>query len=71
MLNYFSSYLVLVSIYSIMTLGLNLQWGVTGLMNFGIGAFYMLGAYTSAILTGVPSEEHPGGFGLAMIIGMV
>lgn len=71
MLSYFSSYLVVACIYAIMALGLNLQWGFTGLMNFGIGAFYMLGAYTSAILTGSPSPDHLGGFGLPIILGML
>lgn len=58
-------------IYAIMALALNLQWGFTGLMNFGIGAFYMVGAYTSAILTGAPTMEHLGGFGLPVIVGMI
>ena len=71
MLSYFSSYLVVACIYAIMALGLNLQWGFTGLMNFGIGAFYMLGAYTSAILTGSPCPDHLGGFGLPIILGML
>jgi branched-chain amino acid transport system permease protein len=70
-LNYISSYLVMACIYAIMALALNLQWGFTGLMNFGIGAFYMLGAYTSAILTGVPTVEHLGGFALPIPIGIV
>ncbi len=71
MINYLSSYLVMSCIYAIMALALNLQWGYTGLMNFGIGAFYMVGAYTSAILTGAPSAEHVGGFGLPVIAGII
>lgn len=71
MINYFSSYLVMSCIYAIMALALNLQWGFTGLMNFGIGVFYMVGAYTSAILTGAPTMEHLGGFGLPVIVGML
>jgi len=71
MINYLSSYLVMSCIYAIMALALNLQWGYTGLMNFGIGAFYMVGAYTSAILTGAPSAEHVGGFGLPVIVGII
>lgn len=58
-------------IYAIMALALNLQWGYTGLMNFGIGAFYMVGAYTSAILTGPPSPEHLGGFGIPVLLGII
>lgn len=49
-----SSYLLAVAIqigiYALMTLGLNLQYGFTGLINFGIAGFYCLGAYTVAIL---------------------
>lgn len=71
MINYLSSYLVMGCIYAIMALALNLQWGYTGLMNFGIGAFYMVGAYTSAILCGLPSPEHLGGFNLPVPLGVV
>ena len=67
MISYISSYLVMASIYAVMALALNLQWGYTGLMNFGIGAFYMVGAYTSAILTGAATAEHVGGFGAPVI----
>ena len=37
-------------------LGLNLQWGFTGLINFGHIAFMTLGAYTTVLLSlkGVP-----------------
>lgn len=32
-------------------LALNLQWGMGGLVNFGLFGFYMLGAYIAALLT--------------------
>ncbi|MBV9782725.1 MAG: branched-chain amino acid ABC transporter permease [Acidisphaera sp.] len=43
-------------IYALLALGLNLQYGFTGLINFGVVAFYAVGAYTSALLAlrGVP-----------------
>lgn len=43
-------------IYALLALGLNLQYGYTGLINFGVVALYAIGAYTSALLTmqGVP-----------------
>lgn len=46
----------LVLIYALLALGLNLQYGYTGLINFGHVAFFAVGAYTSAILNvkGVP-----------------
>lgn len=37
-------------IYGILALSLNLQYGFTGLVNLGHIVFFMLGAYTSAIL---------------------
>ena len=42
---------IFASIYALLSLGLNLQWGFTGLFNVGIAGFYAIGAYTSAILT--------------------
>ncbi len=43
-------------IYALLALGLNLQYGYTGLINFGVVALYAIGAYTSALLSlhGVP-----------------
>lgn len=42
--------------YGIFCLGLNLQWGFTGLINFGHVAFLAIGAYTTVLLSnqGVP-----------------
>lgn len=48
------AYLVAVAIqcliYMLLTLGLNLHYGFTGLINFGHVAFYCIGAYGSALL---------------------
>ena len=43
-------------VYALLALGLNLQYGYTGLINFGIVAFFAIGAYSSALLAlqGVP-----------------
>ncbi len=43
-------------IYCLLALGLNLQFGLTGLVNFGVVAFFAVGAYTSGLLSlqGVP-----------------
>ena len=43
-------------IYCPVYLGLNLQFGLTGLVNFGVVAFFAVGAYTSGLLSlqGVP-----------------
>lgn len=47
---------VIAAIYMLMTLGLNLHYGFTGLINFGHVGFFAVGAYTSAILSlnGIP-----------------
>ena len=71
MITYFVSFLIIGSIYAMAALALNLQWGFTGLMNFGLGAFYMLGGYTSAILTCPATTEHLGGFGLPVFAGFI
>lgn len=47
---YLISILVLVSIAAIAALALNLQWGLTGMVNFGLFGFYMLAAYVYAQL---------------------
>ena len=57
-------------IFGLLTLGLNLQWGSTGLFNIGIAGFFAVGAYASAFLTTDTSGTHLGGAGLPFIIGM-
>ena len=42
---------IVVLIYALLALGLNLQYGETGLINFGHVAFFALGAYASALLS--------------------
>jgi neutral amino acid transport system permease protein len=44
------------AIYAIFSLGLNLHWGFTGLLNFGHAGFMAIGAYTAILLSlaGVP-----------------
>lgn len=67
------SYLVffacIVLILGIVTLGLNLQWGFTGLFNAGVVGFYAIGAYTHAILTAAPQPQYLGNFGLPWFAG--
>ena len=50
------SLIIFTAVFAIFGLGLNLQWGFTGLINFGHVAFMTLGAYTTVLLTvkGVP-----------------
>lgn len=66
-LNFFVLFLTFVAVYSVFTLGLNIQWGYTGVFNFGVLAFFMVGAYTAAIVTKGPSRseftQYIGGWG--------
>lgn len=54
--------------YAVITLGLNLQWGQTGLFNVGVAGFVAIGAYASAMLT-TPPGAHWGGYGLPIAVG--
>jgi neutral amino acid transport system permease protein len=50
-LNYISFLITSIAIYAIIGLGLNLQWGFTGLINFGVAGFVAVGAYGTVILS--------------------
>jgi neutral amino acid transport system permease protein len=56
MVGYLTSLAIFIATYALFSLGLNLQWGFTGLINFGHVAFLTLGAYVTVLLTlnGVP-----------------
>lgn len=50
MIGYLTSILSLVAIATLVGLALNLQWGLGGLVNFGLAGFYTVGAYVAALL---------------------
>ena len=50
LVSYFVSFAIMGGIFAILALGLNVQWGYTGLFNIGIAGFFAVGAYTSALL---------------------
>lgn len=58
-------------VYAILAIGLNIQWGFTGLVNFGVAGFFAVGAYVSAFMTSTPSPYHLGGFGLPFPVGLI
>jgi branched-chain amino acid transport system permease protein len=62
--------LATMAIFSVICIGLNIQWGYTGIFNFGVAAFFMIGAYTAAIVTKAPADgefaTYIGGFGTAL-----
>jgi len=54
---------IMMGIYGILSLSLNLQYGFTGLANFGQVGFFCLGAYATTIITLT--------FGLPFLIGLI
>ncbi len=50
-LSYITTFILMASIYAVLSLGLNVQWGYTGLFNIGIAAFFAVGAFTTALVT--------------------
>ncbi|GAB4239489.1 MAG: hypothetical protein Kow0049_26810 [Stanieria sp.] len=56
MVGYLVFLTISIGLFAIFALGLNLQWGFTGLINFGHVAFMTVGAYTTVLLSslGVP-----------------
>jgi branched-chain amino acid transport system permease protein len=69
LIGYGAFFLTIALTYAIMCLGLNVQWGQTGLFNVGVAGFVAIGAYVSAILTTPDSPGHLGGFGMPIVAG--
>ena len=70
-MSYASFFLVFATVFAIITLGLNLQWGFTGLFNVGVAGFVAIGAYTSALLTTPKAPDRLAGFGWPVAAGLV
>jgi len=66
---YAAFFLTVASIYALMALGLNLQWGFTGLFNVGVAGFFAVGAYATALITGPDYPGQLGGFALPVPVG--
>jgi branched-chain amino acid transport system permease protein len=69
LIGYGAFFLTTALIFSLITLGLNLQWGLTGLFNVGLAGFVAIGAYTSALLTTPGDPARLGGLGLPIVLG--
>ncbi len=69
--SYLVFFFVIASIYSLLSLGLNIQWGYTKLFNIGIAGFFAVGAYTSAILTTPAAPDRVGGFNMPFLAALV
>jgi len=57
MLSYLLFFVTVAAILSIATLGLNLQWGISGQFNAGVVGFVAIGGYTLAVLS-MPATER-------------
>jgi branched-chain amino acid transport system permease protein len=69
--SYLVFFAIVVLILGVATLGLNLQWGTTGLFNAGVVGFYGVGGYAFAILCAPPRPELLGNFGLPWVFGIL
>lgn len=76
--SYLSTFILVAAIYGMLSLGLNVQWGSTGLFNIGIAAFFAIGAFTSALFTTKMPEgaiaafvKQAFGFGQPFVVGVI
>lgn len=69
LIGYGAFFLTMALTYAIICLGLNVQWGQTGLFNVGVSGFVAIGAYVSALLTTPDDPNRFGGFGLPIAAG--
>ena len=71
MASYLTHLLIVGLIWSLLTLSLNLQYGLTGLLNYGQIWFFAIGAYTSAVFlrNGLPIWLEPFTAMAAAILG--
>lgn len=53
-MDYLASFSVMASIYAVLTLGLNVQWGYNGHLDFGVAGFFAVGAFTMALFITAP-----------------
>ena len=62
------SLLTVGGIYAILALGLNIQWGYAGLINFGIMGYTALGGLAAVLVSAPPVEEawKAGGFNMLL-----
>ena len=68
-LGYAAFFLTTALTYGLICLGLNIQWGMTGLFNVGVAGFVAIGSYVSALLTAPAAVGRFGGFELPILIG--
>ena len=64
---YFLFLVGIAGMYSLLSLGLNVQWGYTGLINFSVAAFFGIGAYGTALAS---ASSSPVAGNLAPVVGL-
>ncbi|MCF8484185.1 MAG: branched-chain amino acid ABC transporter permease [Rhodobacteraceae bacterium] len=70
LISYLAFFATMAGILAIAVLGLNLQWGHTGLFNGGVVAFFGAGAYGTMLLGGPPEPGQFGGFALPYVVAL-
>lgn len=75
MIDFFLTALIYVAIQSILALGLNVQWGFSGLLNLSYIFFMAVGAYVSAVVISPPAmppgTEYVLGSSQPFLVGVV
>lgn len=67
MISYLVSIATIAGVYAILTLSLNITWGMAGMINFGLSGLFALGAYGTAIATKTGGLSIP----LGILLGVV
>jgi branched-chain amino acid transport system permease protein len=65
---YIVAMLVFAGLYALMSLGLNVIWGLAGMVNLGLVGFFGLGAYASALLTTKALWPMPLGWAAGVVV---
>jgi len=65
---YFLYLVGLAGMYALLSLGLNSQWGFSGLINFSVAAFFGIGAYGTALAS---ASSSPIAGGLPPVVGLL
>lgn len=79
LISFLATFVIFASIYALLSLGLNVHWGYTGLFNIGVAGFFGVGAYTSAILVKISADPQRAAalnevatyLGLPFIVGLL
>lgn len=55
---YITNLAMIAGVFAVITVGLNVHYGHTGLFNVGVAAFFALGAYVAALIAIPPPDEN-------------